>query len=79
MTEDKEIRDVLKEERHKEKSGKYKPLPRNRRTERAIARIFENGTADELMRFLRENGLKDESPRFAEIVKLFHEHGGKRR
>lgn len=29
------------------------------------------------MQFLRENGVKDGSPRFAEIVKLFRERGGK--
>jgi hypothetical protein len=31
------------------------------------------------MRYLRENGLNDDAPRFAEILKLFREHGGKQR
>ncbi len=31
------------------------------------------------MQFLRENGLNDESPRFAKLVKLFRERGGKPR
>jgi hypothetical protein len=29
--------------------------------------------------FLRENGLNDDAPRFAEILKLFREHGGRQR
>ena len=61
------------------KPGNNTPLPRNRQTEREIAQIFEHGTERELMQYLRENGLTDGSPRFVEIVKLFHEHGGKRR
>jgi hypothetical protein len=32
----------------------------------------------ELTKYLRENGVADGSKRFAEIVKLFREHGGKR-
>jgi len=63
----------------KGKTEKYVPLPRNRRTEAALLRIFEHGTERELMQYMRENGLKDENPRFAEIVKLFREHAGKRR
>jgi hypothetical protein len=78
MSNEKEIREVVREEKRSEKTGKYKPLPRNRETERDAARIFENGTEQELMRFLRENGLKDDSPRFAEIVRLFRERGGRR-
>jgi len=78
MSEGKEIKEVVREERRSERTGKYKPLPRNQQTERDLARIFEHGTERELMRYLRENGLNDDSPRFAEIVKLFREHGGKR-
>lgn len=79
MADDKEIKDLIREEKRSEKAGKYTPLPRNRQTEREIAQIFEHGTERELMQYLRENGLTDGSPRFVEIVKLFHEHGGKRR
>jgi hypothetical protein len=78
MSDNKEIREVVQREKRSEKIGKYKPLPRNKRTETAIAQLFENGTERELTRFLRENGVPDDSPRFAEIVKLFHEHAGKR-
>jgi hypothetical protein len=79
MLDDKEIRDVIRREKHSEKTGKYRPLPRNRQTEREIAEIFEHGTERELMQFLRENGLNDDAPRFAEILKLFREHGGRQR
>jgi len=40
--------------------------------------IFENGTERELMQYLRRNGLKDENPRFGQIVKLFRERGPRR-
>ena len=79
MSDEKEIRNVVREEKRSEKAGKYNALPRNRQTERDIADLFEHGTERELMQFLRENGLNDDSPRFAEIVKLFRERGGKRR
>ena len=79
MPDERDIHEVIGEEKRSERTGKYKPLPRNRRTEREIARIFEKGTERELMYFLRSCGLKDESPRFAEIVKLFREHAGQRR
>jgi len=78
MSDEKDIREVVQGEKRSEKAGKYKALPRNKRTELAIAQIFENGTERELMRYLRASGVPDESPRFAEIVKLFREHGGKR-
>ena len=40
--------------------------------------IFDCGTEVELTKYLRENGVADGSKRFAEIVKLFREHGGRR-
>jgi hypothetical protein len=79
MPDDKEIQEVIRSEKHSEKTGKYKPLPRNRQTGREIAEIFEHGTERELTQFLRANGLNDDAPRFAEILKLFREHGGKQR
>jgi hypothetical protein len=79
MPDEREIQELFSEEKRSEKTGKYKPLPRNKRTEREIAKIFENGTEAELMRFLRQNGLRDESPRFAEILRLFREHAARRR
>ena len=77
MADEKDVREVLQQEKRSEPSGKYKPLLRNKQTERDIARIFEHGTEQELTTFLRESGLKDESPRFALIVRLFRERGGK--
>jgi hypothetical protein len=78
MPDEKEIKEVVRREKRPEKAGKYKPLPRNRQTERDITELFDHGTERELMQFLRASGLNDDSPRFAEIVKLFREHGGKR-
>jgi hypothetical protein len=43
-----------------------------------LKRIFDYGTEVELTKYLRENGVADGSKQFAEIVKLFREHGGKR-
>lgn len=77
MFEEDEIRNSLEKERRREKTGKYKPLPRNRQTEKELKRIFDYGTEVELTKYLRENGVVDGSKRFAEIVKLFREHGGK--
>ena len=79
MADDREIQELMGEEKRSERTGKFKPLPRNKRTEREIAKIFESGTESELMRFLRRSGLKDESPRFAEILKLFRAHAGQRK
>jgi hypothetical protein len=78
MSDEKEIREVRNEEMRSEKTSKYKPLPRNKRTENDMLRIFEHGTEQELMQFLREKGLDEDSPRFSEILKLFRDRGGKR-
>jgi hypothetical protein len=78
MPEEREIHELMGEEKRSERTGKYKPLPRNKKTDREIAKIFERGTETELMNFLRKSGLKDESPRFAEIVKLFRARAGRR-
>jgi hypothetical protein len=79
MPDEREIQDIIGKKKRSEKAGKYKPLPRNKRTEAAIAKIFESGTEAELMLFLWRNGLRDDSLRFAEIVKLSREHAGRRR
>lgn len=57
---------------------KYIPVPRNKGTENAMLDIFEFGTERELMQYLRKNGLTDENPRFAKILKLFRERGPRR-
>jgi hypothetical protein len=38
---------------------------------RQLKRIMESRDERELMRFLREHGIKDENPRFSQIVKAF--------
>jgi len=38
---------------------------------RDLEQIFKYGDEREFMQVLRKNGIKDEDPRFAEIVKLF--------
>lgn len=78
MFSEDEVKESLADERRKEKTGKYATLPRNRRTERELQKIFEFGTEAELRNYLRRNGVPDESARFVQIVKLFRERGGKR-
>ena len=39
--------------------------------ERDLRRILSNNDERELMQILRKYGIKDEDPRFSEIVKLF--------
>jgi hypothetical protein len=38
---------------------------------RDLQRIYANDYEREFMRILRKHGIKDEDPRFSEIVKLF--------
>jgi ribosomal protein L12E/L44/L45/RPP1/RPP2 len=40
---------------------------------RQLKRVIESKDERELMAFLREHGIKDENPRFSEIVKAFRE------
>lgn len=45
---------------------------------RDLKKIYKYGDEREFMRFLRKCGIKDEDPRFAEIVKMFRdERSGK--
>lgn len=41
--------------------------------ERDLKRILSNNDERELMQILRKHGMKDENPRFSEIVKLFRD------
>jgi len=41
--------------------------------ERDLKRILSNNDERELMQILRKHGIKDENPRFSEIVKLFRD------
>ena len=53
---------------------KYKQTRAERNaTLRDLERIFRNGDEIELMKVLRKHGIKDEDPRFAEILKMFRE------
>jgi hypothetical protein len=65
--------------REKDKKGKYKPLPRNRRTESEIKKIFDFGTEIELVRYLAAHELPDGSEESVQLVKLFREHAARRR
>jgi len=40
---------------------------------RGLRNIFKYGDEREFMQVLRKHGIKDEDPRFAEIVKLFRD------
>ena len=78
MSHEKEIKEVVR----RGKNGRKKQANTSHYPEtgkpRDITQLFDHGTERELMQFLRASGLNDDSPRFAEIVKLFREHGGKR-
>jgi hypothetical protein len=41
--------------------------------ERDLKRIMDLRDEREFMKFLREHGIKDESPRFSQLVKAFRE------
>jgi hypothetical protein len=40
---------------------------------RDLQKILKNGDEREFMQVLRKHGIKDEDPRFAEILKLFRD------
>ena len=44
-----------------------------RALERDLERIFANNDEVELMRILRKYGIRDEHPRFSEVVRLFRD------
>jgi hypothetical protein len=53
---------------------KYKHTPSERNAMlRSLRRILALKDERELMRFLREHGIKDENPRFSLIVKAFRD------
>jgi hypothetical protein len=68
MTDEKEIRDAIERERH---PGRKHTRSELRSIENDLRKIYEFGDERELMQFLRGIGLKDESPRFAEVVSVF--------
>jgi hypothetical protein len=55
-------------------SDKYKHTATKRNAMlRQLERIIASRDERELMRFLREHGIKDENPRFSQILKAFRE------
>jgi len=68
MPDEREIRDAKERERHPERKHTKAEL---RKMENDLRKIYEFGDEKELMQFLRGIGLKDESPRFAEVVNVF--------
>ncbi len=68
MTDEKQIRDVIEREKHPARRHTRSEL---RSLENDLRKIYEFGDEKELMQFLRGIGLKDESPRFAEVVNVF--------
>jgi ribosomal protein L12E/L44/L45/RPP1/RPP2 len=55
-------------------ADKYKHTPQERNAMlRQLKRIIDTKDERELMRFLREHGIKDENPRFSQLVKAFRE------
>jgi hypothetical protein len=58
--------------------GKYRHTPQERTALKELRWIWEENNEQELMRILRKQGVKDEDPRFSEVVKLFRDlRGGK--
>lgn len=68
MADEKEIRNAIEREKHPERRHTRSEL---RSLENDLRKIYEFGDEKELMQFLRGIGLKDESPQFAEVVKVF--------
>jgi hypothetical protein len=55
-------------------TGKYRHTARERAAlARELRWILDANDEGELMRILRKQGVKDENPRFAAVVKLFRE------
>lgn len=75
MFEDDEIRRAHQEEL---KSPGQKPRVEriDRKLLAQVRRAFRSGTEREFMHALRKAGISDESPKFAELLKLFRENRG---
>jgi len=75
MSNEKEIRDATKREKPSERRlDKYKHTTQERNAMlRQLKRIIETKDEREFMKFLREHGIKDENPRFSQILKAFRE------
>jgi hypothetical protein len=56
MSDEKDIREALHEDRRSEKTGKYRALRRNKQTESDALRIFEHGPNENLCSFYARTG-----------------------
>jgi hypothetical protein len=73
MPEDRDIQDLMGEEKRTEPSGKYRLLLQDKKTEKETRRTLEYGTEVEPRSFLGPCGVRDESPRLSAIAKPFRE------
>ena len=74
MSEDQKIYDeVLEMQKHPGRRHTHAEL---RRIKGALRKMARSGNEREFMQFLRGIGLKDESPGFAELVRLFRSLSG---
>ena len=68
MPDDRIFDEIFERERH---PGRRHTTAELRKIKAALAKIFRCGSEIEFMQYLRGIGLKDESPRFGELVRLF--------
>lgn len=75
MYDDEEIR-KLQQEEQRTPGQKSKPAKIEKSLLADVRRAFNTGSEREFMHALRRIGISDESPKFAELVKLFREKRG---
>ncbi len=75
MYDDDDIRKAQKEEQRSQ-AKKTKPPKIDSALLADTRRAFSFGSEREFMQALRRIGISDESPKFAELVKLYHETRG---
>ena len=75
MFEDEEIEKSRREE-ERDAGRKSKPRKLDSKLLEDVKRAFRRGSERESMQALRRCGISDESPKFAEMVKLFRESRG---
>jgi 23S rRNA pseudoU1915 N3-methylase RlmH len=79
---DKDLADVMAEEKSRGRRRRPVDTEARKRTEkrrRQIAKALQEGDERRFLTALRESGMKDESPEFANAVGLFREALRKRR
>lgn len=75
MFDDEEIRKA-REEEQRSPGQKSKPERVDKKLLAEVRRALRFGTEREFMQALRRIGISDESPKFAELVKIFRESRG---